>query len=93
MTDRASRHANQPTYRRPIDGQPGEVELYEPRFRTPPPAERIHTAERSDRLDLLAYRYLEDPHQYWHIADANPEIELESLLEPGTELKIPRPPS
>lgn len=93
MTDRSSRHAGHPTYRRRIPGRDGEVELYEPRFRTEPPAALRHTAERTDRLDLLAYRYLEDPHQFWHIADANSEVGLEEMLEPGRSVKIPRPPS
>ena len=58
-----------------------------------PPIARLHIAERSDRLDLLAYRYLDDPHQYWLIADANPEHSLDALLEPGNDVKIPGPPA
>ncbi len=90
MTDRSSRHADLPTYRRSVPGKDGEVELFEPRFRTEPPAALRHTAERSDRLDLVAYRYLDDPHQFWRIADANPEVGLDELLEPRRSVKIPR---
>jgi nucleoid-associated protein YgaU len=93
VTDRSSRHAGQPAYRREVPGREAEVELYEPRLRSEPPAVLRHTVSSSDRLDLLAYRYLDDPHQYWRIADANPEVELEALLEPGRALKIPRRPS
>lgn len=92
MSDQSSRYADHPTYRCRIAGRDGEVELYEPRFRTEPPAAFHHSAERSDRLDLLAYRYFDDPHQFWHIADANPEVGLEGLLEPGRDVKIPGPP-
>ncbi|HEX2063056.1 MAG TPA: hypothetical protein VHE80_01405, partial [Acidimicrobiales bacterium] len=74
MTDSSSRHAGHPTYRRAVGGSDREVELYEPRFRTQPPASIRHTAQGTDRLDLLAYRYLEDPHRFWRLADANPEV-------------------
>jgi nucleoid-associated protein YgaU len=93
VTDRSSRHADLATYRRTVPGRDGEVELYEPRFRTEPPAAVTHTARRTDRLDLLADRYLEDPHQFWRIADANPDAGLEELVEPGRTVKIPRRPS
>lgn len=93
MTDRSSRHADVPTYRRGLPGRDGEVELYEPRLRTEPPAARSHTAEGTDRLDLLAARYLDDPHQFWRIADANPEVPLEDLVEPGRVVRVPRRPS
>lgn len=93
MTDHRSRHAGHPTYRRRLAGTEREVELFEPRFPTAPVVARHHTAERSDRLDLLAYRYLDDPHQFWLIADANPEVGLDALLEPGNAVKIPRPPA
>lgn len=92
MTDSSSRYAGHPSYRRQIPGGEREVELYEPRFRREPPAVRRHVVEATDRLDILAYRYLEDPHRFWRIADANPEVGLEELLEPGRPIKIPRPP-
>jgi nucleoid-associated protein YgaU len=93
MTDRSSRYAEQPTYRRPLPGREDEVELYQPRLRSAPPAALRHTVSGADRLDLLAHRYLDDPHQYWRIADANPELDLDALLEPGRQLKIPGRPA
>lgn len=91
MTDRRSRHDGTPTYRRRPAGTGQEVELFEPRLRTTPPVARRHTVERTDRLDLLAHRYLDDPHQWWLIADANPERDLDGLLEPGAAIDIPGP--
>jgi hypothetical protein len=88
VTDPSSRHAGLPTYRCVLPGR-GEVELFEPRVRTPPPAERLHPVVGSDRLDLLAYRYLGDPHLYWRIADANADADLRTLAQPGRLLRIP----
>jgi len=92
MNDRASRHAGLQTYRRPIPGRDTDVELLTPRFRQVPQAQQSHTVQGTDRLDLLAHRYMGDPHQYWRIADANADAELETLLEPGRTLAIPRRP-
>jgi hypothetical protein len=92
MSDRSSRHAELSTYRRRIPGRETEVELFEPRFRQAPPAVRHHTVQAAERLDLLAYRYMDDPHQYWRIADANADVGLEALLEPGRLLAIPERP-
>lgn len=95
---RTSRHADSPTYRREVAGR--ELVLLEPRFPTTAPptparggrsaAEEPRTVEVApgDRLDLLAWRLLGDPHQYWRLADANPG-DLDALEEPGRELRIP----
>ncbi|MGS2617477.1 hypothetical protein ACVCAH_23565 [Micromonospora sp. LZ34] len=89
MTDRSSRHADLPTYRRPVPGGPDDAELFAPRLRTCPAATRQHLVTGADRLDLLAYRYLDDPHAFWRIADANPDADLDALTEPGGTLGIP----
>lgn len=101
MTKRNSRHAQLESYRRPLaQGLPGrdqEFELLRPRLRAnPKPGSadgeangRRHQVVAGDRLDLLAYRYFDDPHQYWRIADANPDIDLQELTEPGRVLNIP----
>lgn len=93
MTDRSSRHADLPTYRREVPGGPGDAELYTPRLRTRPTATGRHTVTGADRLDLLAYQYLDDPHQFWLIADVNPDGDLNALMEPGRTLGIPRRPA
>lgn len=86
MTDRSSRHADAETYR-----VTPEVELLTPRMRTRPPTTRQHTARVSDRLDLLAAAYLGDPHLFWRIADANPALDLDRVVDPGRPLDIPGP--
>jgi hypothetical protein len=90
MTDQSSRHAGLATYRRRVGGTDRDIELYQPRLRTPPPAILYHRVTASDRLDLIAYRYLGDPHQFWRLADANPDSELEQLMESGRKLGIPK---
>lgn len=85
-TDPSSRHANAETYR-----VSPEVELLVPRMRTRPPAVGSHAAQSTDRLDILAATYLGDPHQYWRIADANPAVAPEQLVEPGRSIDIPGP--
>jgi hypothetical protein len=45
-----------------------------------------------DRLDLIAYRYYQDPEQFWRICDANLALRPEDLTaEPGRLLVIPLP--
>jgi len=93
MTDRSSRHADLPTYRREVPGGPADAELYTPRLRTRPEATVRHAVTGADRLDLIAYRYLDDPHRFWLVADANPDTDLDELTEPGRTLGIPRRPA
>jgi nucleoid-associated protein YgaU len=83
---RTSRHADLATYRRDLDGQ--EVEVFEPRLPVAPPVRARYTVRPGDRLDLLAARFLGDPHQYWRLADANPAA-LDALEEPGRDLDVP----
>ncbi len=87
--DRTSRHAGLPTYRRDVDGVPGEPLLFEPRLRTRPEASTRHRVVPGERLDHLAARLLGDPHRYWRIADANPTAGVDALEEPGRDLDIP----
>ena len=87
-SDPSSRHSDSATYR-----VSAEVELLVPRMRTRPPAVRRHIASQSDRLDILAAAYLGDPHLYWRIADTNPSIPPERLVEPGGAIDIPGPAS
>ena len=92
MTDRSSRYTQVETYRRAIPGRKSEVEIYAPRIRRTAEPVRYHTFQTTDRLDLLAHHYLGDPHQYWRIADANTQAELDELQEPGRRLSIPERP-
>jgi len=42
-----------------------------------------HTLTREDRLDRLAAYYYNDPHKWWLILDANPEIAFGGDLDMG----------
>lgn len=45
-----------------------------------------------DRLDLITYRTLGDPEQFWQICDANNAMNpVELIEEPGSSLVIPLP--
>jgi hypothetical protein len=89
MANRSSRHAQLASYRRRLPALQQEVELYQPRLRDVPPGSRSHRVRPGERLDLLAFRYYDDPHQYWRLADANPDRELPELAVAGRRLEVP----
>lgn len=89
MSDPTSRHDGAASYQVELGGVV-VIELLVPRV---PPQVRpslVHRVEAGDRLDLLAARYLGSPFEYWRIADANPGLAPEDVLEPGATLLIPR---
>jgi nucleoid-associated protein YgaU len=55
----------------------------------PTPAGYLHTFKAGERLDTLAYNFYRNPEKWWLIADANPAMDPEDLLEPGRQLHIP----
>jgi nucleoid-associated protein YgaU len=87
--DPSSRHRDLPTYSVVLVPGSAPVELYQPRTIPLPPASVTHTVRAGDRLDLLAYRYFGDPFQFWRIADANPALAPEDVLDPGAQISIP----
>jgi nucleoid-associated protein YgaU len=90
MADPTSRHDGAPTYPVDLDGDAVAVELYQPRVAPATPAVLVHQVQSSDRLDLLAARYFGSPFEYWRIADANPSLVPEDILDPGAQLAIPK---
>jgi hypothetical protein len=44
----------------------------------------------NDRLDVMAQRKYSDPTKFWHIADANTELEANDLLDQRDHLKEAR---
>ena len=49
-----------------------------------------YTVLDNDRLDLLAHKYHGDATKFWHIADANTELEANDLVaEPGATINLP----
>ncbi len=57
----------------------------------PPPAPTLgqHEFAEHDRLDLIAWRFLGDPEQFWRICDANATLQPETLELVGRRLRIP----
>lgn len=50
------------------------------------------TVMQDERLDLVAFRALGDPLQFWRIADANDAMDPFDLVEPsGQRLRVPVP--
>ncbi len=46
--------------------------------------------EENDRLDIIAQRQYQNPTWFWHIADANTELEANGLVqEVGRIIQIP----
>ena len=45
-----------------------------------PPLERITLKAENDRLDIIAQRQYNDPTWFWHIADANTDLEANNLV-------------
>jgi hypothetical protein len=93
VTDPSSRHNALPTYVVIVAPGAAPIELYQPRDipqPAPQPALSVgHTVGAVDRLVLLANRYFGDPFQFWRIADANPAIAPEDVLDPGAQITIP----
>lgn len=56
----------------------------------PPTEGEPYTAQDNDRLDLIANRSYQDATRFWHIADANTELEAGRLIEPGREIVVPK---
>ncbi|MEP6714014.1 MAG: hypothetical protein ABJC09_00480 [Terriglobia bacterium] len=48
----------------------------------------IHVLRQGERLDHLAYKYLNDPAGYWRIAERN-EVILPEQLSEKREIEIP----
>jgi hypothetical protein len=51
-----------------------------------------HTVEEADRLDHLAFKYYDQPRDWWRIADGNPEfLSPQALLgdEPRSTIRLP----
>jgi phage tail protein X len=85
------RNEGAPTYLRPgPPGSRGPITLLGPRAGGVPRAVLQHRVAAGDRLDLLAARYFGDAQAGWRIADANPCLSPDELLEPGRVLFIPR---
>ena len=43
----------------------------------------------NDQLDVMAQRRYGDATRFWHIADANTELEANELMQTGRTIKVP----
>lgn len=60
------------------------------RYITPSTARVGHIVSSSDRLDLIAFRYYQDPLQFWRVCDGNLALWPPDLASrPGVILRIP----
>ncbi len=51
-----------------------------------------HTVQQGERPDHIAFAHLQDPEQFWRIADANAVLQPEELtVEAGRRLRITLP--
>jgi hypothetical protein len=58
--------------------------------RLPAMAGKATEVEGNDRLDTLAQRQYHDPTRFWHIADANTELQANDLVkETGRIIQVP----
>src|SRR5262245_53554058 len=84
-----SRYFNQPTMVvKTKDGT--KFTAVQPRLLPTPPA-LATSLQANDRLDIIAFRQYQDGTKFWHIADANSQIEARLLTEPGN-VNSPTPP-
>jgi hypothetical protein len=58
-------------------------------FPPPAPIQQQHEFAEHERLDLIAWRFLGNPEQFWRICDANPTLQPETLEIVGRRLRIP----
>ena len=53
------------------------------------PTSTSYTVLPADRLDIVARRRYDDGTRYWHIADANTELEAADLVVSGRLIEAP----
>jgi hypothetical protein len=59
--------------------------------RLPPTPGEPYAVRDSDRLDILAQRHYNNSTWFWHIADANSELQANQLVHPPQRLiNLPR---
>jgi len=58
--------------------------------RLPPTEGSALTVKGNHRLDIIAQRHYKDPTKFWHIADANSELQANDLVEEtGRTIAVP----
>jgi hypothetical protein len=85
----SSRYFNQSTMT-VKDKEGRDLAALQPRLLPAPPG-LATLLKANDRLDILALRQYQDGTKFWHIADANTQIEARLLAEPEIA-SSPEPP-
>lgn len=58
--------------------------------RLPDISGKLTTIKGNDRMDIMALRLYNNPIMFWHIADANTELQADQLVtETGRKIKVP----
>jgi hypothetical protein len=91
MFFRGSRYENVPTAE--LTAPDGRLIRYvRVRLVEPPPGLPAYSVAQSDRPDLVAYKTLGDPEQFWQLCDANLVRQPADLTAlPGARLIVPGP--
>jgi len=55
----------------------------------PPPPQEYYYKETDRSFQFLAFRFLKDPHLWWQVAEANPEVWYPLDLTMGAYLHVP----
>lgn len=88
MFTKASRYADLPTVEA-TDGEGRKVTAVTLR-RLPEPAGMALSVTAADQLDAIAEQCYRDPTRFWHVADANGELDARDLLSPvGRIISVP----
>lgn len=53
------------------------------------PSASPYSVDAQDRVDTLAQRHYGDATRFWHIADANSELEARALVQTGRTINLP----
>ncbi len=84
----SSRYAALPTVEAPA---PNGKAVTIVKLRRLPPTDGDATVIAShDRLDILAHEHYGDSSEFWHIADANTELDAAELAVPNNTIAVPR---
>jgi nucleoid-associated protein YgaU len=57
--------------------------------RLPPTDGEVVVIAAHDRLDVMAHEHYGDSTEFWHIADANSELDAAELVVPSNTIKVP----
>jgi hypothetical protein len=89
MFAKGSRYENVPdaAYQTPSGRQ---IRYKRLRITPSPAAIQMYRVSAGDRLDLIAFRFYQDPEQYWRLCDGNRALLPDDLVaENGRQLVIP----